>query len=70
VPPLQNYGPTGGYRNYAGPPAGGSYPPPVPYVPNWPLYRPESPRTWGGPADNDSQQGGGHNNDYRPDMQS
>jgi len=70
VPPPQNYGPTGGYGYYAGPPAGGSYTPPVPFYPNVPLHRPESPRTRGVSAENDSQQGGGHNNDYRPDMQS
>ena len=70
VPPPQYYEPTGGYGFYAGPPAGGSHTPPVPIYPNGPLYRPESPRTRGGPAENDTQQGGGHNNDYRPDMQS
>jgi len=63
VPPPQNYGPTGRYGYYAGPPAGGCYTPPVPYYPNGPLYRPESPRTRGGSADNESQQGGGNNNE-------
>jgi len=70
VPPPQNYGPTGGNSFYAGPTAGEHYTPPVPYYPNGPMYRPESPRTRGGPAENDSHQGGGHNNDYSPDMQS
>jgi len=70
VPPPQNYGPTWGYGFYAGPPAGGSCTPTVPYYPNGPMYRPESPGTLGGPAENDSHQGGGHNNDYRPDVQS
>jgi len=70
APPPQSYGPAGGYGHYSGPPAGESYAPPVPYYPNGPLYRPESPRTRGGPAENDSRQGGGHNNDNRPDMQS
>jgi len=70
APPPQNYGSAGGYGHYAGPPADGSYAPPVPYYHNAPLYRPESPRTRGGPADNDSHQGGGHNDDNGPDMQS
>jgi len=70
APPLQTYGPAEGYGHYAGPPAVGSYAPLVPYYPNGPLYPTESLRTRGGPADNDSHQGGGHNNDNRPDMQS
>jgi len=69
APPPQNYAPAGGYGHYAGPAAGGSYAPPVPYHTNGPLYRPESSRTQGGPADNDSHQGGGHKNDNRPDIQ-
>jgi len=70
APPPQNYGPAGGYGHYTGPRACGSYAPPVPYYPNGPLYRPESPRSRDGPADTDSHQGGRHNNDNRPDMQS
>ena len=70
APPPQNYGPTGGYCYYAGPPAGGSYTPLVPYYPKGPLYRPKGPHTRGGPAANDSHQGGRRNNDHRPDMQS